>query len=278
MQTTNISWTDYSWNPVTGCSRHGPECTNCWAEQFMRRQAARDDAPEYMSEQEWSQENAEDVVVTHEGRLDEPFEYGFPEGPGRIFTVSMGDLFHREVPESFIRRVVAVAHQLPEHEFIFLTKRPGRAADVDIDWPENALVGTSVGSGPGGEYPDTTHRIEQLRGVDARTWVSFEPLIEPIGEVDLEHIGWAVVGGENAPDENRREMEHEWARDLFRQCREQDVAFHFKQSSAATNESGTHLTVYNEEFGVYEQRRIREFPEVPEVTKRAREERQEVTA
>jgi len=272
MQTTNISWCDYSWNPVTGCSRHGPECTNCWAEGFMRRQAAREDAPEYMSDDAWTQANAEDVVTTHADRLDEPLAYGYPDGPGRIFTVSMGDLFHREVPTSFIRRVVAVARQLPEHEFVFLTKRPGRAAEVDVAWPDNAIVGTSVGSGPGGEYPDTTHRIEQLRGVDARRWVSFEPLIEPVGEVALDHIDWAVVGGENASDDARRDMDHAWARDILRQCRRDEVAFHFKQSSAATNESGTRLTVENEQYGVYEQREIREYPPVPGVTERARQE------
>jgi len=272
MQTTNISWADYTWNPVTGCSRAGPECTNCWAEAFMQRQAGRDDAPAYMTDLDWTQDNADGVVTTHDDRLDEPLEFGYPEGPGRIFTVSMGDLFHRHVPPSFVRQVVAVARQLPEHEFIFLTKRPNTAAGLDVDWPANAIVGTSVGSGPGGEYPDTTHRIEQLRGVDARRWVSFEPLIEPIGDVALDHVEWAVVGGENAPDEARREMDHAWARDLLRQCREQDVAFHFKQSSAATNESGTRLSVKNDEYGVFEQREIREYPAVPDVTQRARQE------
>jgi protein gp37 len=271
MQPTNISWCDYSWSPVTGCSHAGPECWHCWAEQFTKRQAARDDAPEYMNELEWTQENAEEVVDTHPDRLDEPINYTFPKGPGRIFVVSMGDLFHRQVPGSFIRQVIAVARQLPEHEFIFLTKRPKRAAAVDVAWPENALVGTSVGSGPGGEFPDTTHRIESLRDVDARRWVSFEPLIEPIGEVDLTHLDWAVVGGENASDDVRRDMDHAWAREILEQCRRDGVPFHFKQSSAATNESGTRLTVKNEDYGIFEQRRIREYPPVPEVTKRARE-------
>ena len=236
----------------------------------MRRQAERDDAQEYLSTREWTQQNAADVVTTHPDRLDEPFEYRYPKGPGRIFVVSMGDLFHREVPESFIRQTVAVARQLPEHEFIFLTKRPGRAAAVDIPWPDNAIVGTSVGSGPGGEYPDTTHRIEQLRDIEARRWVSFEPLIEPIGEVDLSHIEWAVVGGESAAEDDRREMDHAWAREILQQCRRDDVAFHFKQSSASTNESGTRLTVETE-HGFLAQREIRKYPPVPDVTKRARE-------
>lgn len=272
MQPTNISWCDYSWNPVTGCSHAGPECYNCWAEGFMQRQAGRDDAPGYMTDVEWSQENAPDVVTTHPDRLVEPHEFDYPDGPGKIFVVSMGDLFHRQVPREFIVHVLAVARAIPEQVFIFLTKRPGRAADLDLDWPPNAWVGTSVGTGPGGEFPDTTHRIDQLRDVDAPLrWVSFEPLIEPIGEVDLSGIDWAVVGGESAPDGVRREMEHEWAREVLEQCREQDVRYHFKQSSAATNETGTRLTVYREDFGIYEQRRIREFPEVPESVQRARQ-------
>jgi len=272
MQSTNISWCDYTWNPVTGCSHAGPECWNCWAAAFTKRQAARDDAPEYMSTKDWTQENAEEVVDVHPDRLDEPFDFGYSKGAGRVFVVSMGDLFHREVPTAFIRQVVAVARQLPEHEFIFLTKRPERAAELDVAWPDNALVGTSVGSGPGGEYPDTTHRIEMLRDVDARTWVSFEPLIEPVGEVALDHIDWAVVGGESASDEDRRDMEHAWAREILQQCREHDVPFHFKQSSASTNESGTLLSVKNEDYGVFEQREIREFPPVPDVTQEARRE------
>jgi len=152
-------------------------------------------------------------------------------------------------------------------------------AEWRLTWPENTWLGTSVGSGSGGEFPNTTHRIEQLRDVQRSTafgersprlWVSFEPLIEPIGEVALDHIDWAVVGGENASDDDRRDMDHSWAREVLEQCREQDVPFFFKQPSAATNESGTRLTVENEDYGVYEQRRIREFPEPATVTKRAR--------
>lgn len=262
MQTTDISWCDYTWNPVTGCSHAGPECWNCWAETFMRRQSHRDDAPEYMTDKEWTQENAADVVTMHEDRLDEPYNYSWPDGPGRVFVVSMGDLFHPQVDDEFIWRVVQRAEAFPHSIFIFLTKRPGRAADLRLDWPDNAWVGTSVGSGPGGEYPNTTHRIEQLRVVDAPVrWISAEPLIEPLGEVALDHIDWMVVGGESEVNDGaRREMEHEWARDLLRQCREQDVAFHFKQSSGATSESGTRLTVENEETGLFEQRKIREYP------------------
>jgi protein gp37 len=232
-----------------------------------KRQSQRENGPEYATSLDWDDpSNADEIVTQHPDRLDDPFEYTFPDGPGRIFVVSMGDLFHPAVDTGFIHQVINVAHELPKHEFIFLTKRPDRAGDIDIDWPENAIVGTSVGSGPGGEYADTTHRIDQLRKVDARRWISFEPLIEPIGDVDLSGIEWIVVGGENASDEDRREMQHKWAEDLLQQARnaDHDIAYHFKQSSAATNETGIRLTVTNE-HGYPEQRLIREFPPVPQV-------------
>jgi protein gp37 len=270
MQTTNISWCDYSWNPVTGCSRAGPECYNsktdtmvCYAEKFSRRQGRTESA--------WTVENAAANVTMHPDRLEDPDAYSFPDGPGRVFVGSMTDMFHSEVAPGFVQRVLDRCREHPRHLWIFLTKRPQNAADWRLDWPANCIVGTSVGSGPGGEYPATTHRIEQLRDVDAaHRWVSFEPLIEEIGDVALDHIEWAVVGGESGSAEDRREMEHEWARDLLRQCREQDVAFYFKQSSGARPETGTRLTVENEEFGVYEQKRIREFPELPAVVRDAR--------
>jgi protein gp37 len=269
MQPSDIAWTTYTWNPVTGCTRHGPECSLCWAETMTKRQATRENPPEYATEKDWLPQNAEEVVTLHEDRIDEPREYGYPGGDGYVFTVSMGDLFHREVPREFIERVLDTARACPEQTFQFLTKRPGRAAELRLDWPDNAWVGTSVGSGPGGEYPNTTHRIEQLRAVDAPVlWLSVEPLIEPLGEVALDHINWMVVGGETGSEADRREMEHAWARELLRQCREQDVAYFFKQSSARYPETGTELTVEREVGGVqiYQQEQIREMPgeyEVP---------------
>lgn len=267
MQTTNIAWATYSYNPATGCSHAGPECWNCYAETFSRRQGRTD--------YEWTQQNAAKNVTMHPDRLDEPEEYHYPEGPGRVFVGSMTDMFHREIDPEFVQDVLDRVRKHPEHVWIFLTKRPDNAAEWRLDWPENVWVGTSVGSGPGGKFPSTTHRIEQLRDVDAPLrWVSFEPLIESIGEVALDHIEWAVVGGESGEAGVRREMEHEWARDLLRQCREQNVAYFFKQSSGRYPEGQTELTV-ERDFGgqtVYHQQEVREYPDLPEVTKRARKE------
>lgn len=279
MQPTNISWADYSWNPVTGCTRAGPECYDvkagekvCYAEILHHQQAQREDPPDYVSEKEWTAEHASEIVHTHEDRLDEPIEYRWPDGPGRVFVCSMSDLFHPEVPESFIRRVVEVARQVPECIWICLTKRPERAAEVAVDWPANAWVGTSVGSGPGGEHADTTGRIDHLRNVDAHTrWVSFEPLIEPVGDVDLSGIDWAVVGGETRDNpDTRRDMPHAWAREVLEQCREQDVAFFFKQSSGHRPDEGRQLTVETD-HGWYGQRYIEEYPSLPAMTREARD-------
>lgn len=255
MQTTNISWADYSWNPVTGCSHAGPECWNCYAETFSLRQGRTDD--------EWTVENAETNVTMHEDRIDEPDHYSWPEGVGRTFVGSMTDMFHSEVDPGFVQRVLDVCRRHEEQTFIWLTKRPQNTAAWRLDWPENCWLGTSVGSGPGGRFPSTTHRIEQLRDVDVATkWVSFEPLIEPIGSVALDHVDWAVVGGESGPKDDRRDMEMDWARDLLRQCREQDVAFFFKQQSGLRPEENPRITVEQQhgDKTVYAQEEVREFP------------------
>lgn len=262
MQTTNISWAVYSYNPVTGCSKIGPECTNCYAETFSRRQG-RTDEP-------WTHEHAAANVTMHTDRLAEPQTYHYPEGPGRVFVGSMTDMFHREVDREFVQRALNRCTEHPRHLWMFLTKRPARAAEWRLDWPANTMLGVSVGSGPGGEYPNTTHRIEQLRDVDApQKWVSFEPLVEPVGEVALDHIDFAVVGGESAPADVRREMDHRWAREILTQCREAGVRFHFKQSSGRYPGENPHLAI--DQGGVLIQTKIREDPPLPDVVREARE-------
>ena len=274
MQTTNIAWTTYTFNPITGCSKIGPECENCWAETFSHRQAEQDDPPVQATTEPWTHENAAENVTLHPERLEKPLAYTYPEGPGRIFVCSMADLFHKQVPESFIRRVIALCRQLPEHIWCLLTKRPHRAAQVDVDWPDNVWLGTSVGTGGGGEYPDTTHRIDQLLEADAALhWVSFEPLIEPVADsVDLSEIGWIVVGGETAAADDRREMNAAWAVDLLKKARQQDTAFFFKQHSGHQPEKSIHLSVLNDELGIYGEQVIREYPPLPTITRQARQE------
>jgi len=263
MQPTDISWADYTWNPITGCSHAGPECWKCYADNFSLRQGRTD--------HEWTVENAAENVTMHPDRLADPDEFTFPDGPGRVFVGSMTDMFHGQVDPGFVQQVLDVCRRFPKHVWIWLTKRPHHAAEWRLDWPPNTILGCSVGSGPGGEFPSTTHRIEQLRDVDVpRRWVSFEPLIEPVGEVPLDHVDWMVVGGETAAADDRREMDHEWARDLLEQARDAGVPYYFKQDSGRYPEQNTRLTVHNDEFGVYEQRRIRERFDLPTVTAQRR--------
>jgi protein gp37 len=246
MQKSTISWTDYTWNPTHGCSRASAGCENCYAERISRQYEHTDNP--------WTPEHADENVTLHPEKLEEP--YTIEEDEATVFVNSMSDLFHSAVPEEFIREVVAVMRNCPHIVFQILTKRPGRASHLSIDWPPNVWLGTSV------EDERVVERIDLLRDCEADTlFVSFEPLIGPVGEVDLDGYSWAIVGGESAPDAERRDMDHAWARAIYRSCREQDVAFYFKQSSARQPETGTALTVKNEEYGVYEQRRIREVPD-----------------
>jgi len=264
MQPSNIAWTDVTWNPVHGCSRASAGCENCYAERISRQYGH--------TNYEWTNEHAAENVTTHPEKLDEPYT---ENDPARIFVNSMSDLFHAQVPDEFIREVFAVMRNCPHHVFQILTKRPGRAAHMELQWPPNVWMGTSV------EDDRVVERIELLRDCDAETlFISFEPLIGPVGAVDLDGYDWAIVGGESGPNDQRREMEHEWARDIYAQCRDQDVAFFFKQSSARQPERGTELSVEREIGGqtVYEQREIREMPAFHPVVVRAREQRREVTA
>jgi protein gp37 len=254
MNETTISWADYSWNPTRGCSHASAGCQNCYAERI---------ATQYQhTEHPWTNEYAEENVSLHPEKLKEP--YSITE-PAFVFVNSMSDLFHSLVPKSFIRDVFAVMRNCPHIVFQILTKRPGRAAHMEIDWPPNVWMGTSI------EDERVTERLDLLRDCEVETlFVSFEPLIGPVEAVDLSGYSWAIVGGESGPDPDRREMDHAWARAIYRQCRSQGVHFYFKQSSARKSEQGTHLTVYNAEYGIYEQRRIREIPDPSPAVQQAR--------
>lgn len=250
MQETEISWADYSLGTVHGCSKVSAGCDHCYAERISHRFNH--------TEKPWDLENAEENITIREDKIDEPKRVD--EG-AFIFVNSMSDLFHSLVPEEFIRRHARLARETPRHVYQILTKRPGRAAHLDIEWPANVWIGTSV------EDHRVLERIDMLRDVDAETlFVSFEPLIGPVGQPDLEGIDWAIVGGESGPD--HREMDHVWARNILKAARRDDVAFFFKQSSARQPETGQALTVKRD--GVSVQKEIREVPDLPAVTEEAR--------
>lgn len=221
---SRIEWTEATWNPVAGCALVSPGCTNCYA----MRMAARLEAmghPKYLGT---TRKSGRRHVWTGGVNLDTtsleaPLSWPRPK---RIFVNSMSDLFQESVPVDFIARVWAVMERAPWHTFQILTKRPERMRSVlsaGSFWIlPNVWLGVSV------ENSDYLHRLDDLRRTPAAVrFVSFEPLLGPIARADLAGVHWAIVGGESGP--NARPIAKAWVRTLRRLCREQGVAFFFKQ-------------------------------------------------
>jgi protein gp37 len=227
---TAISWTDATWNPTTGCSRVSDGCRYCYAETLSLRFG--------WSQKPWTHNNAPQNVVLHPARLRKPYSW---KSPTRVFVDSMADVFHEEVPDSFIAQVFAVMADLPRHTFQILTKRPERMAAWPGPWPAHIWAGTSV------EDARVLHRVDQLRACAAQTrFLSCEPLLGPLDGLDLEGIAWVIAGGESGahlPAHPERAMDHAWARQIRDACVRQSppVPFFFKQSSGPRTEMGTAL-------------------------------------
>ena len=249
MQETKISWATVTWNPVHGCSRVSAGCDNCYAETLSLQRG--------WTKFPWTSENAEVNVQTKPHKLKEPYRW---KKPCRVFVNSMSDLFHPRVPDDYLEKVFEIMIDLPQHIFQILTKRPRRAGRWTGPWEHNIWQGTSV------EDKKTLYRIDQLRECDAKTrFLSIEPLLEPLGEINLSGIHWVIVGGESGA--NYREMKHEWAREIRDQCVEKNIAFFFKQSAARRTELGTKLievdgskTIWNQ----FPETSVPNHPENPE--------------
>ncbi len=221
---SDIEWTEATWNPVAGCALVSPGCTNCYA----MRMAARLEAMGHPKYRGTTRQSGRRHVWTGNVNLDAA-SLGVPlswRRPKRIFVNSMSDLFQESVPADFIARVWAVMERAPWHTFQILTKRPERMRAVlqgcGFRVLANVWLGTSV------ENSDYLHRVDELRRTPAAVrFVSFEPLLGPIVRADLAGVQWAIVGGESGPA--ARPMAKDWVRALRRLCREQGVAFFFKQ-------------------------------------------------
>jgi len=222
--TSGIEWTDVTWNPVAGCTIASAGCSNCYA----MRMAARLQAMGHPKYEGTTRKSGGRYIWTGRVNLDQfalsaPLEWRKPK---RIFVNSMSDLFHPDVPDAFIQRVWHVMVECPQHHFQVLTKRPDRMADLiasqKITAKTNVWLGTSV------ESSDVADRVRHLAQINGATrFVSFEPLIGKIEEIDLRGIHWAIIGGESGP--RSRPMKEEWVERLFDICRRDDVAFFFKQ-------------------------------------------------
>jgi protein gp37 len=206
-----IEWTDATWNPVTGCAKISPGCKHCYAERLANRLHA-------MGNRNY-QNGFELTLQPH--MLDLPLKW---KAPKRIFVNSMSDLFHIDVPLSYVQQVFDVMRRAHWHQFQVLTKRAERIEEVsdELFWAPNIWMGVSV------ENEKYAYRIEHLRKTGARTkFLSIEPLIGPVGKLNLKGIDWVIVGGESGP--GARSMEPDWVTSVRDQCLRANVSFFFKQ-------------------------------------------------
>lgn len=208
---SSIEWTEATWNPVTGCNKISPGCKNCYAERMAYRLRAM------------GQENYRNgFELTLQPRMLElPLKWRKPQ---TIFVNSMSDLFHDDVPIEYIQSVFDVMKRASWHRFQVLTKRSERLAKIanDLVWASNIWMGVSVESQ---KYVD---RINDLRATGARTkFLSLEPLLGPLVDLNLSGIDWAIVGGESGF--KARRMKEEWVLGIKTQCDSAGVAFFFKQ-------------------------------------------------
>ena len=215
MGTTSIEWTDVTWNPVTGCTKISAGCDHCYAERFSERFRGTPGHPF---------ENGFDLTLRPQ-RLSQPLQW---RAPKMIFVNSMSDLFHKEVPNEFISKVFDTMEAASWHTFQVLTKRSSLMRNFlkrrygNGRGPLHMWFGVSVEDGK------RKSRINHLRETPAgMRFLSIEPLIAPVGELDLQGIDWVIVGGESGP--GAREMKSEWVREIRDQCRTAGVAFFFKQ-------------------------------------------------
>ncbi len=206
-----IEWTEATWNPVTGCNKISAGCKNCYAEQLSRRLKAM------------GQKNYVNgfKLTLQPHMLELPLRWKKPQ---TIFVNSMSDLFHKGVPTEYIQRVFDVMNKAHWHRFQVLTKRAERVAELSdvLNWSDNIWMGVSV------ENKNFVHRIDYLRNTKARIkFLSLEPLLSPLKNLNLENIDWVIVGGESGF--KARPIKENWIIDIKNQCDETKTAFFFKQ-------------------------------------------------
>lgn len=211
MRSTKIEWTDKTWNPITGCSKKSTGCLHCYAEVMARRLKA-------MGQEKYANGF---TVTLHERCLNEPLTW---RGNHNIFVCSMSDIFHEDVLFDFVDRMFDIIRSTPQHRYQILTKRAERMAEyfTTRSIPDNVWLGVTV------EAQSSRFRIDYLRNLPASVkFLSCEPLVEDLGELDLTGIDWVIVGGESGPQ--ARPMKEEWALNIMKQVEAQGARFFFKQ-------------------------------------------------
>jgi len=208
---SNIEWTDSTWNPVTGCTKISIGCRNCYAERLTYRLKAMG-VPAY--------KNGFKVTI-HPESLHAPLN---TKKRKMIFVNSMSDFFHEDVPDSFIHQAIDVMRDADWHIFQILTKRSARLKEFSkkISWPDNVWLGVTV------ESNELIYKMEDLKCSGAKTkFLSLEPLLTPMENLDLTGIDWVIVGGESGP--GSRPIKESWVLDIKGQCELFNVPFFFKQ-------------------------------------------------
>lgn len=212
MAQTSIEWTELTWNPVTGCTKISAGCKFCYAEVMTKRLKS-------MGVEKYK--DGFKKIRIHEDTLAIPYTWRKSKV---VFVNSMSDLFHKDVPLEFIQLVFKVMNENPQHVFQVLTKRADRLAEIheQLTWSHNIWMGVSV------EDEKVIDRIDFLRTTGARVkFLSLEPLIGPLPNLNLQGIDWVIVGGESG--HQARPMDPDWVLDIHDQCEKSKVAFFFKQ-------------------------------------------------
>jgi protein gp37 len=233
MANTKIEWTESTWNPITGCTKISSGCKFCYAEIMARRLKA-------MGQEKYK--NGFELTL-HPDVLNEP--YTWKKGK-MIFVNSMSDLFHKDIPVEYIQKIFKVIKENPHHVFQVLTKRADILRYYDsegwLEWPHNLWMGVTV------ESSHVTHRIENLRSTDARVkFLSCEPLLSSLPDMNLKGIDWVIVGGESG--RTPRPIKGEWVLDIKDQCLKANTAFYFKQWGGTNKKKAGKMLegkVYNE--------------------------------
>jgi len=233
MRTTEIEWTEHTWNPFVGCSIHTAGCTNCYAMRQANRIQAFGTVPHYdgitrkvNGRAVWSGK----LARGSDRAMNKPLGIG---GSALIFVNSMSDFFHDAADDAWRREALDIMRRCPQHTFQILTKRPEHIGPFLLrtgeTFPANAWVGVTV------EHAATAWRIAVLREVPAAVrFISFEPLVSAVGEIDLTGIHWAITGGESGP--RARVCNPQWVREILEWCYVHEVpAFHKQWGQYASN-------------------------------------------
>ncbi len=209
--TSKIEWTNETWNIITGCTKYSEGCQNCYAAQMHKRLAA-------MGQKKY-QEPFNKIVFHKEALTQHKFSR-LDTKRKMIFVNSMSDTFHKDITDQQIKDILDECEWNDPNIFQILTKRAERLPD--FNYPFNVWLGVTV------EHPKYKNRIEHLKKTDAKIkFLSCEPLLADLGELDLSGIDWVIVGGESGC--RARAMHPDWAKNIQKQCQAQGVAFFFKQ-------------------------------------------------